>query len=198
MIVRMAKIIVMGPLDLLMETLTSIQQLGILQIDTESLPEEVAAPASKAPSIIDKDTAIEHQLYEKLRKKIDELLFYLTPPEVEHIAKTSVLNIDSLVVNLQGQLDEVKKRKQGIDTNVSTLAALLEYSMFIKAVGHLDDSKVRNDVHCVGIHITKTEDMAYLIIPPDLCQNLAEACIGSLYGNNLRLRPQKSSNIQDK
>lgn len=164
MIVRMAKIMVMGPLELLMETLSYIQQLGILHVDTEKeiLTEETGRTDHLTSRIIDKDEAVQHQLYEKLRKKIDEILYHLNPPQQEQSIKGKVISIDLLVRNLQAEIDNVKKRKQTIEKIAAKQAELNEYGFFVNAVGDLDDTYIRHNLHYVGIHIAKPEEIGFV------------------------------------
>lgn len=80
MIVRMAKIAVMGPRELLLDVLAHIEHLGILQIDQESKPGQLKELETVLQSVaLDRDSLGRRFLYENLLQKIDGLLVYLPP-----------------------------------------------------------------------------------------------------------------------
>ena len=78
MIVRMAKIAVMGPKELLLDVLGAIEHLGLLQIDRESKPGQLKdlAPALRSVTL-DREALGQRFQYETLLQKIDGLLAYL-------------------------------------------------------------------------------------------------------------------------
>ena len=80
MIVRMAKIAVMGPRELLLDVLAHIEHLGILQIDRESKPGQLKEIETVLQSVVlDRESLGQRFLYENLLQKIDGLLAYLPP-----------------------------------------------------------------------------------------------------------------------
>ena len=60
MIVRMSKIVVMGPLELLMDTLAIIAQLGIMQVD-EKTNDDTDSEFTAMPLLVDKEKVLQHQ-----------------------------------------------------------------------------------------------------------------------------------------
>ena len=80
MIVRMAKIAVMGPKELLLDVLAAIEQMGLLQIDQESRPGQLQELAPALQSVtLDTGALAQRLQYEELRHKIEALLAYLPP-----------------------------------------------------------------------------------------------------------------------
>lgn len=162
MIVRMSKIMVMGPLELLMETLTLVQHLGIMQVD-EEFPvggdEEGPAPM---PQLLDKESALHHQLYEKLSKKIDELMSCLPPAAFSPAMDVPIIGENTLVSILPAHLEEAKRRKEGIGKLVQQITEYQSYRVFVEAVGQLESCAMESGVQCIGVRIEKQDDLAGL------------------------------------
>lgn len=162
MIVRMSKIMVMGPLELLMETLTLIHGLGIMQVDEEitvDADDESPVPFSLLP---EKKSALQHQLYEKLENKIDELQSCLVPSVFIHGEDVPIIAESKLLSILPFHLAEIKKRKEVMDTLQQQIAEHEAYLVFVEAVGQLDNGGMQNDIRCIGVQLEKKEDAARL------------------------------------
>ncbi|MCL7486812.1 MAG: hypothetical protein M8357_01385 [Desulfobulbaceae bacterium] len=162
MIVRMAKIMVMGPLELLMETLALIHQLGIMQVDAEmtSGPEENTGPSF--PRLPDRERVLQHQLYEKLKGNIDQLLCCLPSPEYVPPNQIPPVSIETLVSILPSHLDKAGKRQKEMDGLVEQIAEYETYREFIDALGDLRMSAKQNDIQCIGVRLGRDEDIAGL------------------------------------
>lgn len=162
MIVRMSKIMVMGPLELLMDTLILVQYLGIMQVD-EEFPvggdEEGPAPI---PQLLDKESVLQHQLYEKLSKKIDELMSYLPPAPFSSAGVVPIIGENTLVSILPAHLEEAKRRKEIIDTLVQQITEYESFRVFVEAVGQLESCARQSSVQCIGVRIEKQDDLAGL------------------------------------
>jgi V/A-type H+-transporting ATPase subunit I len=158
----MLKIMVMGPQELLLETLTLIQQLGIMQVDekiTIGREEDGLAPI---PQLLDKESVLQHQLYEKLIKKIDELLTCLSPPSFKHQGEIPAIAIETLVSIVPSHLAETRKRKEAVDELNRQVAEYEAYKVFVDALGGLEDGRIQTDVQCIGVQFEKQEDIAVL------------------------------------
>lgn len=152
MIIRMSKILVLGPLPLLEETLSAIRELGIMHFD-----ESAAGYAGKAcgPGQNEtqaKNAAIQRQLYEKLGRNIDALLAQLhAPSAVPFPKKISPISINKLVLTLPDHLAECGKRKENIEELARRLAGYQEYKSFLDALGCIEKGGMRGDVQYLGV-----------------------------------------------
>ncbi len=144
MILRMAKIAVMGPRELLLDVLAFVEHLGILQIDQENKPEHLEAvePALKSVTL-DRESLGQRFLYEELLQKIDSLLAYLSPgPGREYFLDNAELTrflaeiVDKHLENLQKLDLEAKHIAQ-------TLKELEKSWLFLDAITPL--FKEKND-----------------------------------------------------
>jgi len=83
MIVRMSKVEVIGPKDLLLPVLALIRQLGVLQIeeDMQAFPENQAGQKLKS-LLLDRQTLAERLFFEDLKQKIDTLMACFPPAAV--------------------------------------------------------------------------------------------------------------------
>jgi len=162
MIVRMSKITVMGPQELLMETLALIQELGIMQVDegAPSPAEEEGPPP--VPQLMDKESALQHRLHEKLGKKIDELLFYLPSGQEALPDEHPVIRIETLVTILPSHLEEVEKRHESISGLRGRLAEYDAYRVFVEALEGLEEGRSRENVQCIGVQVDRQKDIEAL------------------------------------
>lgn len=163
MIVRMSRITVMGPQELLMETLSLIQRLGIMQIDTESGTETVAGERAARSLPGDTKSVLTHQYYENLRKRIDELLQLL--PAACDIADDTVPApaFDSIAALLPDHIAEERKRAEEIAGLQEELQEVERYGDFLDTVGSLqDDTAVHKEVEWIGVQLDAGKDQAFL------------------------------------
>jgi len=158
MIVRMSKIMVVGPLELLMKTLSLVNQLGIMHVDADVSVSQEDAGIASVPQLLDKESVLQHQLYDNLRKKIDELLFYLSLPQVKPQGKIPPVSIKKLVLILPSHLAETRKRKIAMDVLVQQIAEYEKYKVFVDAIAGLEDGGMRGDVRYIGLKIQKNQD----------------------------------------
>ena len=158
MIVRMSKIVVIGPLALLMRTLSLVNQLGIMQVDVDVSLRQEDGGITSIPQQLDKESVLKHQLYHKLREKIDELLFYFALPKVKPQGKISPVSIKKLVLLLPSHLAETRKRKTTMDVLVQQIAEYEKYKVFVDAIGSMQEGGMRGAVQYIGLKIEKSQD----------------------------------------
>lgn len=163
MIVRMSRITVMGPKDLMMDTLALIQQLGIMQIDTDFDIEPVEEEPSVQPPILDTKSILQHQYYENLRKKIDELLKYIPSAEDIPSDTASPAAVNALASVVPDHIAEIRKRFFEIDALHLEVKELMRYRTYLDAVGDIQkDSVMHNEVEWIGIQLEKNQDVTSL------------------------------------
>jgi len=163
MIVRMSRITVMGPKDLMMDTLSLIQQLGIMQIDTDFDIEPVEDEPAAQPRIIDTKSVLQHQYYENLRKKIDELLKYIPSAEDNSSDTASPAAVNALAALVPDHIAETGKRFLEIDALQLERKELMRYRAYLDAVGDIQkDPVIHNEVEWIGIQIEKNKDVTSL------------------------------------
>ena len=94
MIVRMSKIALIGPKDLLMGVLSHVHELGVLQLesDIKSVANEDLEPYLKA-HFLDEQALSERLFYDDLKRKIDALLEYIPdiPTRVPYLSPQSAV-----------------------------------------------------------------------------------------------------------
>lgn len=163
MIVRMAKIVVVGPQDLLMETLALIHKLGIMQVDEDAEAAMVDDEAPFQPQLLDKKTVLQHQFYEKLTAQIDELLHLLPAPAEAIQDRPPSLAIDAIPALLPAHITEAKKWTEELNSLTTSIRELEEYGSFLLALGDFaDDGKVHDDVEWIGAQVQSREEVAAL------------------------------------
>lgn len=163
MIVRMARITVMGPKELLLETLSLIEQLGIMQIDTDFATESVDEEQEIQPLHVDSRSVLQHQYYENLRKKIDELLSYLPYEGDNPTDAGQPTALDSIAALLPDHIAEAKKRANEIDTLQKGIQELERYGDFLGTVGYIqDDASVHDEVEWIGVQLDAEKNQAFL------------------------------------
>lgn len=140
MIVRMAKVDIFGPRQLLMETLTTIRQLGFLHLEidrpTHIDPHTVARLHSLA---LDEKTLATRLFYENLHDKIETLLAHLPKTSLRPIylsPDVALQSVRSLIDrhNIKNERLAQKRKKLVLERQ-----ELLHYGSFLRAVAPLFD-----------------------------------------------------------
>lgn len=164
MIVRMAQIAVMGPRELLLDVLASIERLGILQIDQKSKPEQLKEIETALRSVVlDTESLGQRFLYENLLQKIDALLAHLPPGagrkyylDNTGIAQFLAEVVDKHLENLRGLEQEQKQLGQ-------TQNALASSRLFLEAISPLFTEKNEKPIlDYIGISIRDPMALAEL------------------------------------
>lgn len=160
MIVRMSKIVIIGPLELLMDTLALLQEMEIMEVDEEISP-DMNSPA-RVPRIFDREAVLQHQYYEKLEQKINTLRSFLPSLQYEHTISLAPLAIDTLVAILPDHLDDVTKRREALDELDRQIDRYEKYRVFLEALASLSFLGSGTKVECIGIRFKRDEDIAGL------------------------------------
>lgn len=97
MIVRMAKVEIVGPKKLLIEVLTQIRELGVLQIDSDLHGFGAGGESdSLHPVVMDEKSARERVILEDLRRQIDELITTLPPVPIRECYLDPLAAVDTI------------------------------------------------------------------------------------------------------
>jgi V/A-type H+-transporting ATPase subunit I len=164
MIVRMSKIEIIGPRDLLMQVLSLIQQRGVLQIDGEirKAVHKEAEPHLKS-MILDGQTLSERLFFEDLKFKIDRLLTYLPqvaaresyikpPTAINTVANLVKKHIESCVANTE--------RRAGLQKE---LTELNRYIVFLTTVESLLPKGTQDtELEFIGIEVRDPATLEHL------------------------------------
>lgn len=104
MIVRMTKVEVIGPKELLLEVLELVRELGVFQMEPELSGFAAAgAEGGLRPFPLDRKALEERLFLEELRRKIDELLDCLPPVAAEEMALDPRAVLDAVSASVQEQ-----------------------------------------------------------------------------------------------
>jgi len=162
MIVQMSRIMVMGPKDLLLDTLSLIQQLGIMHIDTDLENSTIEEEAVTLPRLIDTRSALQHQYYENLCRNIEQFLLYIPAGKDISFDSSMPLAVDALADLLPGHIEEVKNRALRIEVLESEIHELVRYKEYLDTLGEVeDDEKIRN-IDWIGVKLEKKQNLEFL------------------------------------
>jgi V/A-type H+-transporting ATPase subunit I len=164
MIVKMSKVEIVGPKDLLQDVISLLRDMGIFQIEpaTVGLIEKGQEEHVRSLSL-DEKTLFERLFLEDLRLKIDELLSYLpkTPTRKSYFEPLSV--IDSIGKIVQTHLEQVRGLCASRESLQKELSELSRYEVFLDAVASLlETSKDVPDLDFIGFTIEEPEMLPHL------------------------------------
>lgn len=161
MIVRMAKIMVMGPQDLLLDSLALLQGLGIMQVDEEVLTEGAGEDGARVPRLPDSRAVLQHQYYEKLSRKIDELLALL--PEWSWPASDAAprVPVDTLAELIPGHLTAARSRREEVDILAVQIEEFARYRTFLSVLARAAAGReLAEDVEYAGFDLPAVRELA--------------------------------------
>ncbi|MBU1405917.1 MAG: ATPase [Proteobacteria bacterium] len=138
MIVRMAKIAVIGPKELLLDVLAAIEQMGLLQIDQESSPEQLRELAPALQSVtLDTGALAQRLQYEELRHKIEALLAYLPSATGREYYLDNAGIARFLAEVIDKHLDNLRSLDQELRQLDQSRKELAEAQQFLEAISPL-------------------------------------------------------------
>lgn len=163
MIVRMAKVVIAGPLDLLIDTLSLLQELGIMQIADDMQGETLADGASPSPPLPDKSSALQHQFYLTLTKRIDELLHNLTGMDATVVDGAPRIPVASLAALIKTHIAETRSRQEKIDFLDGRIREMDRYGSFLQMITRaVGVPEAGEDVEYIGFEVTSEDNVAGL------------------------------------
>ncbi len=132
MIVRMSKVEIIGPKALLLDVLTVVQQLGILQIESDLLKRVNAGAAPHVRCLVhDEDALAQGLLYEELLHKVDGILACIPEVSIREVYLPHQVAIDSvakLAPKHMEACEAIIRRRDGLQTE---LRQLNRYASFL-------------------------------------------------------------------
>ena len=167
MIVRMSKVEIVGPKDLLQDALSLLRDMGIFQIEPATVGFVEKGEEEYIRSLsLDEKTLFERLFLEDLRLKIDELISYLpkTPTRKSYIEPLSV--IDSIGKFVQKHIARLRDLHGTRETLQKELSELGRYKVFMDTVATLlEAARDAPDLDFIGFTIEE----------PDMLPHLSEA-----------------------
>jgi V/A-type H+-transporting ATPase subunit I len=164
MIVRMSKIEIAGPRELLQEVLAILHESGILHIEPSTTGFIEKKDEEYIDSFLpDKNTFTERFYLEDLKIRIDELLSYLLPalPRKSYIEPGSI--IDTINETLDKHLCACRKMRQDKELLQKEQAELIPYSVFLDAIEPLfGDLRETPDIDFIGLTLREPDARSLL------------------------------------
>lgn len=165
MIVKMSKIEIAGPKEMLQEVLYLLRDMGIFQIEPVAAAglHEKVGDAKIRPFSLDERTAFERLFLNDLRDRIDELFSYLPPIPVRtsHIEPRAVIHIVSKTIPMHiTTAKDMHDRRKALEEERTGLAG---YESFLAAAASL--FKVEHeapDLEFIGITIKDPDFVVHL------------------------------------
>ncbi|MFZ5797542.1 MAG: V-type ATP synthase subunit I [Thermodesulfobacteriota bacterium] len=177
MIVRMAKIMVMGPEDLLLDTLALLQELGIMQIDEEAVAEAAGGEAPPVPRLPESGAVLQHEYFERIGRRIDELLALLPQAESSVAEEPPRIAVETLAELVAGHLATAGNRRERIDTLVAQVEELARYRSFLTVFERIAAGwNLTDEVACTGF-----------VLPPERQLAEVQACLDTAAGGRVVL-----------
>jgi V/A-type H+-transporting ATPase subunit I len=167
MIVRMAKVEIVGEKSLLQEVLAGLRELRVFQIDPASIGFlEQGSEEDIRSFTLDEKTLFERVFLTELRTKAVELLSLLPKLPVRSSYLDPRPVIDTLSVTLDRHLASIRERNERKETLQKERTELERYALFLGALTPLVESaKETPDIEFIGLTIRE----------PDMVNRLREA-----------------------
>ena len=158
MIVRMSKVKVAGPKELLESVLHILRESGVLQIDPSASGFIEKAEEEHIKFYVpDKGVLSERLFLDELRAKLNELFSYLpeVPARYSYIEPRTI--IDTLSETLQKHLETCKEKFRNKEALQKELNELTRYRVFLDALAPLiNDLKESPDLDLIGLTLKDT------------------------------------------
>jgi V/A-type H+-transporting ATPase subunit I len=138
MIITMSKVEIVGPKALLQDVLSLVRQLGIVQIERDSVGFIDKGVEEHIRSFLLDEKALSERLFlENLRQKLDELLAQLpkVPLRESYIEPLSIIDTIAYTINKHGE--NVKLLRQKREALQKELSELNRHTVFLKTLGSL-------------------------------------------------------------
>jgi V/A-type H+-transporting ATPase subunit I len=159
MIVRISKVEIAGPRELLKETLTLLYDTGTLQIEADAVNFIEKNDLVYLESFVsDAKTLTERFFYEDLKGRIDELLSYLPDRAVRSSGIEPLAIIDTINETLRKHLPLCRDLTQKKEKLQTELRELNRYSTFLDAVEPLVENVTATpDLEFIGLTLRNDE-----------------------------------------
>jgi V/A-type H+-transporting ATPase subunit I len=137
MIVRMSKVEIAGPRSLLEDALSLLQELGIFQVDRDSVSFIGESRGYVRPSVPDAGTVAERLFLEGLRDRLGELFSCLPPAEVRksYLEPQSIIDtLDETLKRHSSLCKELAAKREALNTELNELG---RYAPFLDTLESL-------------------------------------------------------------
>ncbi len=155
MIVRMSKIEIVGPKDLLQEAIVVVRELGIFQIEHEAVGFVEKGLQEKIRTFYhDEKTARERLLLQEVLLKIEELISLLPRIEVRNSYIEAHSVIDAVAKTIERHISLAQDLRSGLDVLQKEQTDLGHYMLFLNALAALvDRTEEAPDLDFIGLTI---------------------------------------------
>ncbi len=155
MIVRMSKIEIVGPKDLLQEAIVVVRELGIFQIEHEAVGFVEKGLQEKIRTFYhDEKTARERLLLQEVLLKIEELISLLPRIEVRNSYIEAHSVIDAVAKTIERHISLAQDLRSGLDVFQKEQTDLGHYMLFLNALAALvDRTEEAPDLDFIGLTI---------------------------------------------
>lgn len=164
MILRMSKVEIAGPKDLLGEALVLLRDLGVFQVERDTVGFIDQADERSVRSFsLDERSAVERTFLVDLRQKIDDLLSFLP----SHAVRDIYLDPSTIVDTIAGVVEQHRDQAKGLagrrDALQKERAELDRYAVFLDALASLLESAQETpDLDFIGLTIREPEMVGHL------------------------------------
>lgn len=160
MIVRMAKITIMGPKELLLDTLTRIHQLEIMQIDEHINSDREEQQLPSHPLLPNKRNLALHRYYQNLSKRIDAILSYFPEADADLLNIRVQAALQSISKVISSHLQFCKTKSERLDSLSCKITVLQRYKDFLTEIEPaLGKEHIHKDLDYFGFEIQKRENI---------------------------------------
>ncbi len=159
MIVRMSKVEIAGPKDLLQEALSRLRDLGLFQIEPTAVGFLEKGDEERLRSFaLDEETAVQRVRFEELRSRIEELFSFLPGIPV----RESYIDASAVAGTIAGAVGRHIEHARDLSTRLEALQTersdLERYSVFLGALSTLVASAGETpDLEFIGLTIREPE-----------------------------------------
>ncbi len=159
MIVRMSKVEIAGPKDLLQKALVLLRELGIFQVEPEAVGFIGKDDAQDVRSFaLDEETAVERAFLEELRRKIDDLLSFLPPLPVRESYIDPATIVGTIARSVERHRDEAQELAGRRDALQKERTELERYAVFLGAMASLlEHAQEAPDLEFIGLTVREPE-----------------------------------------
>lgn len=164
MIVRMAKVEIVGPKELLMDVLDLVRELGIFQIEPEIRGFVAEEEGARIRSLaLDEKIVTERIFYEDLRAKIDDLLACLPPLEVRESWLEPLAVIDAVAASLEKHAafyGELFRKREALRKEALELGRYTEFLTALETL--LEGVETKTGLDFIGVTIREKGAVEHL------------------------------------
>ncbi|MCM2358108.1 MAG: ATPase [Geobacteraceae bacterium] len=159
MIVRMAKVEIVGPKELLMDVLALVRELGIFQLEPDLRGFVTAGEEARVRSLaLDEKMVAERLYYEELRLRIDELLACLPPVAAResYLEPAALLDAVAAIVGKHAALyGELFRKREALRKEATELGRYSEFLTVLETL--LKGVETTAGLDFIGVTIRERE-----------------------------------------